>query len=197
MEFEEYEDSVGLTNKLARLVWNCTYVVAFRPFRLPFFNFWRITLLRLFGAKIGKGCVVDARVKIWAPWNLEMGQKSSFGFDSFCYNPGKVYIGNKVVVSQRAHLCSASHNFNSIKHELIVKPIRLEDRVWVATDAFVSMGVTIHTGAIVGARACVYKDVAPWHIVGGNPAKFIKKRELDLSQLHSNSNHVINSNSTP
>jgi len=54
----------------------------------------------------------------------------------------------------------------------------MEDKSWVAADAFVGMGVTIGEGAVVGARACVFKDVEAWSVVGGNPAKFIKRREI-------------------
>ena len=61
---------------------------------------------------------------------------------------------------------------------LKIAPITIGDRAWVAADAFVGMGVTIGEGAVVGARAAVFKDVEPWTVVGGNPAKFIKKRVM-------------------
>jgi putative colanic acid biosynthesis acetyltransferase WcaF len=61
---------------------------------------------------------------------------------------------------------------------LISAPITIEEQAWVAADAFVGMGVTIGKGAVVGARASVYADVEPYTVVGGNPAKFIKKREI-------------------
>ena len=54
----------------------------------------------------------------------------------------------------------------------------IENRAWVAADAFVCMGITIGEGAVVGARAAVFKNVEPWTVVGGNPAKVIKKREI-------------------
>lgn len=58
------------------------------------------------------------------------------------------------------------------------KDIKINDYAWVAADAFIGPGVTIGEGAVVGARAVVFKDVAPWTVVGGNPAQFIKFREL-------------------
>ena len=120
-----------------------------------------------------------ASVKIWAPWNLEMGNYVAIGFDSFCYNPAKIIIGNRVSISQRAHLCSASHDITKKENPLIVSPIIIKDRAWVAADSFVGMGVTINEGAVIGAKAAVFKDVEAWTVVGGNPAKFIKKRVLD------------------
>jgi putative colanic acid biosynthesis acetyltransferase WcaF len=59
-----------------------------------------------------------------------------------------------------------------------MKPIVVADKAWVAADAFIGMGVTIGEGAVVGARAAVFKDVEPWTVVGGNPAQFIKKRVI-------------------
>ncbi|MDR2683898.1 MAG: putative colanic acid biosynthesis acetyltransferase, partial [Prevotellaceae bacterium] len=80
--------------------------------------------------------------------------------------------------SQRAFLCTASHDITKPDMPLITAPIIIEDQAWIAADAFIGMGVTIGQGAVVGARAAVFKDVEPWTVVGGNPAKFIKKREI-------------------
>jgi len=179
MKYEKYKNELGVKNKIARLLWWFVWLCLFRPFGLPLFNNWRIFLLKIFGAKIGENCKVMSSVKIWAPWNLEIGDFVAFGFDAFCYNPGKIKIGNKVAISQRAHLCSASHDITKKENPLIVSPIILEDRSWVAADTFIGMGVTIGEGAVVGAKAAVFKDVDAWTIVGGNPAKFIKKRIIN------------------
>ena len=81
-------------------------------------------------------------------------------------------------MSQGAYLCTASHDISDSLNPLVTAPIIIEDQAWVAADAFVSMGVTVGQGAVIGARACVFKDVEPWTVVGGNPAKFIKRREI-------------------
>jgi putative colanic acid biosynthesis acetyltransferase WcaF len=81
-------------------------------------------------------------------------------------------------VSQDSYLCASSHDITDHKHALILKPIVIEDQVWVAADAFIGPGVIIGQGAVVGARSAVFKNVEVWTVVGGNPAKFIKKREL-------------------
>ena len=96
-----------------------------------------------------------------------------------CYNVNTVKIGCNTIVSQGVYLCTASHDINSPLFPLITAPIILEDQVWVGAEAFISMGVTVSQGAVVGARAAVFKDVEPWNVVGGNPAKFIKKRVVD------------------
>ena len=95
-----------------------------------------------------------------------------------CYNADLIIIGKDSTVSQGAFLCTASHNIYSKTHELITAPIVVKDYAWIAADAYIGLGVTIGQGAVVGARACVFKDVDPWTVVGGNPAGFIKVREF-------------------
>lgn len=135
-------------------------------------------VLRMFGMKIGSHCAINANAKIWAPWNVVLGQYVSIGAKSELYAVDRIEIGDKVTISQGAYLCTASHDIHYINKPLIHKPIKIESFSWVCADAFVSMGVTIGEGAVVGARAAVFKDVEPWTVVGGNPAKFIKKREI-------------------
>ena len=130
----------------------------------------------MFGAKIGKGSKINASVKIWAPWNLEIGEYTAIGAGANCYNPGKIVLGSKVVISQSAYLCTASHDITNPRNPLITTSINIYSFAWVAAEAFVGMGVIIGEGAVVGARAAVFKNVEPWTVVGGNPAKFIKKR---------------------
>ena len=95
-----------------------------------------------------------------------------------CYNVAPIRIGAQSTISQGAFLCTASHDITDKKNPLITAPIVIESQAWVGAEAFVCMGVTIGEGAVVGARAAVFKDVEPWSVVGGNPAKFIKKREI-------------------
>ena len=95
-----------------------------------------------------------------------------------CYSVATVRIGDKVCVSQRAFLCTASHDISHVNSVLIQRPIRIDSFAWVAAQAFVGPGVTVGEGAVVGACAVVTKDVAPWTVVAGNPARFIKKREI-------------------
>lgn len=178
MQFEKYKGSLGLKNKIGRFIWNLVWILLFRTLGLPLFNGWRIFLLRLFGAKIGRGCKINASAKVWAPWNLQLGDLVAIGFDVLCYNPGRISIGNKVAISQRSHLCSASHDITLASHPLVTAPIIIRDRAWIATDVFVGPGVTIGEGAVLGARSCVFKNVEPWAVMGGNPAKFLKKREI-------------------
>lgn len=138
---------------------------------------WKIRryLLLLFGAKIDKDAYIYESCKIYAPWLLIVG-RACIGPNTQLYNKSLICIGDDSVVSQGTFLCSASHDISSAMLPLKTAPIIIKDKVWVASEAFVGMGVTIGEGAVVGARAAVFKDVEPWTVVGGNPAKFIKKR---------------------
>jgi len=164
-------------NKMGRIFWGLVRLLLFRP-SPRVFHFWRRFLLRVFGAKIGANVKIDPSVQIWVPWNLEMSEESTLGHHVDCYNVARVVIGRHATVSQYAFLCTATHDPCDPFMKLLSVPIVLEDQSWVCAGAFVAPGVTIGTGALVGARAVVMRSVQPWDIVAGNPARVIKRRVL-------------------
>ena len=168
----------GFANKSARFAWQIVWFLFARPIPRKMLNCWKIFLLRLFGASIHKSAVVYSSARIYFPRNLEMDEKAIIGADVDCYNVGKIKIGACSVISQKAYLCTASHDFTRRDMPLITGEIIIGDHAWVAADSFIGMGVTIGQGAVVGARSSVYKDVPAWTVVGGNPARFIKERHL-------------------
>lgn len=178
-EIPKYVDTIPRSDKIYRLIWRIISMFAFRPFSLPFFNFWRIFLLKLFGAKIDRNCHVYSSAYIPSPRNLKMGEHSTIGPEAKLHF-GKTIIGKKVTISQRAYLCSATHEIDSINTPFISGSIEVKDFAWIAAEAFVMNNIIIGEGAIVGARAAVYKNVDEWSVVGGNPAKFIKKRIISI-----------------
>jgi len=135
-------------------------------------------MLKAFGAKIDHKAYIYASCKVFAPWNLIVG-RACIGPHTQVYNKAMITIGNDSVISQGAFLCSASHDIVSTMLPLKTASISIGDNVWVASDAFIGMGVTVGEGAVVGARAAVFKSVEPWTVVGGNPAQFIKKRVIE------------------
>ena len=166
--------------KMKRVVWNVAAALLFRPFMTPVFRKWRLLLLRLFGAQVEWDASVYASVKIWAPWRLRMGHRACLGPEVICYNQDWVVLEDDAIVSQYSYLCTAGHDTshaNTADEGLITAPIVLRKGAWIGSRAFVSMGVEIGEGAVVGATASVYKSVEPWTVVGGNPAKVLKKRE--------------------
>lgn len=179
VDLSTYNSDFGTVNKILRIVWNICYWILFRPFNLNFFKGWRAFILKLFGAKVGYKANIYASVKIWAPWNLSIGDYSSIGPGVDCYNQGKISIGDNSVISQKTYLCASSHDFTRSNFPLIRKHVDIGSQVWVAADSFIAPGVSIGEGSVVGARSAVFKNVGVWEVVGGNPASFIKKREIN------------------
>jgi putative colanic acid biosynthesis acetyltransferase WcaF len=134
--------------------------------------------LRLFGANIGERVLILGGVRVWCPWNLTIGDFSAIGFDVEIYNFAPVRIGELTVISQYTYLCTASHRYQYTDMPLFWEPITIGDQVWVAAGAFVAPGVSIGDGAVVGANSVVTRDVRPRTVVAGNPAKYIKDRQL-------------------
>ena len=167
-----------LRHQLIRLIWGIVWKAS--TLLLPaHYGGYKRFLLRLFGAKIDSTALVYSSAKIYYPANLVMENHAVLGPHVDCYNVAKVTIGANATVSQKSYLCTASHNISDPKLRLIIAPITICDRAWVAADAFIGMGVTVGEGAVVGARASVFKDVTPWTVVGGNPARYIKDRIIN------------------
>lgn len=137
---------------------------------------WRRWLLRLFGARVGRHVHIYNSARIYMPWNLIIGDWSAVGENALIYNLGTVTIGQAVTISYRAHVCAGTHDFTRNDLSLLKPPVHIQDKAWIGTEAFIGPGVCIGEGALIGARTVVVKDVEPWTVVVGNPARVIKKR---------------------
>lgn len=137
---------------------------------------WRNFLLRLFGARIGKGVNVRSSAKITYPWKVSIGEHSWIGDNVQLYSLDKIHIGTNCVISQESYLCTGSHDVKDPHFGLITKPIIIKDGAWIASDVFVYPGVTVHEMGVVAARSTVLKDISANEIHAGSPAKFVKKR---------------------
>lgn len=171
------ERRLGLGNKLARSLWTIVWAFLYRPTPRPM-HAWRCMLLRLFGAKIGKGVRAYQSARIWAPWNLVMEDYSCLGDFVDCYSVDKIHLGVRATVSQYSYLCSASHDYTKRSLPLITAPIHIGADAWVTADVFVGPGVSVGEGSVVGARSTITRDVPPWTVVAGSPPKTIGPREL-------------------
>lgn len=173
-----YQDNLTLESRVKRLIWKLTYLIFFKHSPRFLFHKWRIFILRLFGAQIGIGCKVDPSSFVWAPWNLVMGDFVCLAESTDIYTVDKINIGSNVTISQRSFICTASHDISHLGRPLIHSGINIKDNVWICAESFVGSGVSIGEGAVVAARAVVIRDVDPWSVVAGNPAHFIKKRQI-------------------
>lgn len=174
---------ISLGNKLARVGWNLVWLLLFRP-SPTLLHGWRRFLLRLFGARIGKPAYLYPSARIWAPWNLEMGDHSTLASGVDCYCVDRIRLGSFTTVSQYSFLCTASHDYLDpvILHQpqmpLVTGPITLGDCVWITADVFVGPGVKIGDGTVVLARSSVVRDLPAWVVASGSPAIVRKERLL-------------------
>jgi len=169
--------SFPLKNRIARALWNLTWLLLFRPSPTPLHG-WRRFLLRCFGAKVGKGCHIYPGARIWAPWNLECGEEAGVASGANLYNQALVRLGRRTVISQGSHICTGTHDYESAGFELVAEPITIGDMAWVAADCFVCPGVTIGEGAVIGARSVVTKDMPAWQVCAGHPCRPLKPRRI-------------------
>lgn len=167
----------SLGEMVRRVLWSLAQPL-FRFSPRPCFA-WRGFLLRCFGAKIGHSVHIYPSATIYLPWNLDVGDESAIGEYAFIYNLGPVTLGKRVTISHRAHLCAGTHDHTKRDFPLVRPPIMIGSDAWICADAFVGPDVTIGEGAVVGARAVAMKDVKPWSIVVGNPARESKKRDFE------------------
>lgn len=140
------------------------------------FHGLRCSLLRLYGAKIGKSCTIANSARVFYPWNLVMGDYCAIGDWALIYNLGEIRMGNCVTVSHQAHLCAGTHDHRRIDFPLLRHSIELGAQSWICADAFVGPGVKVGFATIVGARAVLFKSVGDRLIVIGNPAVTVSKR---------------------
>ena len=156
-------------------------LVAFLNFTLTLIpNPIRKCYLRCFGIKIGKKSCVHRGCRFFHVGKFNMGNHSVVNFGCYLDNRRGIKIGDNVGIAHNTKIYTLGHNINSPKFETKGAPVVIEDNAFIFSNAMIMPGVTIHEGAIVLAGSVVIKDVEPWTIVGGNPAKNIKERQKKI-----------------
>ncbi|MBZ8134435.1 putative colanic acid biosynthesis acetyltransferase [Afifella sp. IM 167] len=166
-----------LSDRLKRLGWSLSWLLLAR-WTPPQFLPLRRALLRLYGARLHPTANIRSSAKIWWPAHLEMGPHASLGPGVICYNVAPVVIEADADVSQRAHLCTASHDISDPTFPLVSCPITVRRRAWVAAEAFVGPGVVVGRGAVLAARAVTVRDLDDWTVYAGNPARPVGTRPV-------------------
>jgi putative colanic acid biosynthesis acetyltransferase WcaF len=126
---------------------------------------------------MGPHCHFYPRSRVWAPWNLVCDDRASLADDAEIYNPSPVHLGTRAIVSQQAYICGATHDYNDPGLPVVSFPMRLGAYSWVCARASVGPGVNVGEGAILGLGAVATKDLEPWTVYAGVPAKKVKLRE--------------------
>lgn len=163
-------------NKLRRFVWNITWALLCRWTPIPF-HAWRVWVIRQFGGRIGQQSTVYPDCTIWAPWLLETEDVVSIGPRVDIYNPGGLYLGHHVILSQGAYLCGATHDYDNPDFTYVKKKIVMEPYVWICARAIVLPGVHCGEGSVLGAAAITSRNLEAWIVYAGNPARPVKQRE--------------------
>ena len=155
-------------------------IVSLLLFRLcPFsFSALKCAVLRLFGARVGHNVTVKPQVKITFPWKLAVGDHVWLGEECWLLNLERITIGSHVCISQRAFLCTGSHNYKLSAFNLITQPVTVEDGAWIGAGAWVSPGVIVGHHAVLSAGSVATKNLEPSGIYQGNPAVLRKQRVI-------------------
>ena len=170
------QPSYSLGNRARRAVWNLCYILLFRISPRPC-HAWRAMLLRLFGAKLEPNCHFYPKCRVWAPWNLVCEDAVGVGDDAEIYNPERLTIGSHAVISQGAYLCGATHLYNEPSFRLVSYPMTIGAYAWVCARATVSPGVHVGDGAVLALGAIATKDLEPFGVYAGVPARKVKERD--------------------
>jgi putative colanic acid biosynthesis acetyltransferase WcaF len=174
-------------------LWKIVWTVLCRP-TPKYFIGWRNLVLKAFGAKLQGRPFVSQRAVIKIPWNLELHDRSCIGPQAEVYSLAPVILEAGCTIAQQAYLCCGTHNFDDPRLPLVVGPIVVRKNAFIGARAFICPGVEIGEGAVVGACAVVTRDVEPWTVVAGNPARLIRKRSLmhgDQSRLGTSQPSVV------
>lgn len=160
-----------------RLIWYIANVLFLLNPLNPFSGI-KIRILRLFGAKIGKGVNIKPCVNIKYPWLLEIGDYTWIGENVWIDNLATVQIGSNVCISQGAMLLCGNHNYKKATFDLMIGNITLEDGSWVGAQSVVCPGVTLHSHSVLGVNSVANHDLEPYSIYQGNPAQKIRSRSI-------------------
>jgi putative colanic acid biosynthesis acetyltransferase WcaF len=156
-------------SRLKEGLWLLTKCLFFlNPFPWP--SSLRTFLLRLFGAKLGCDVVIRSGVNITFPWRFRVGDHVWIGDEALILSLASVTLGSHVCLSQRAFLCTGSHDWRRETFDLKTQPIVVEDHVWISALAFIGPGVTVGSHSVVGAGAVVLADIPGNSLARGNPA---------------------------
>ncbi|MRG43878.1 colanic acid biosynthesis acetyltransferase WcaF [Chitinophaga sp. SYP-B3965] len=145
---------------------------------LPWPYGFKRKLLQLFGAKVGKGLVIKTKVRIKNPWRLEIGAHCWIGESVWIDNLEDVTIGDHVCLSQGVLLLTGNHDYTLPDFPYRLGKIRIEDGAWIGAESVVCPGVTCSSHAILTVNSVATKNMDAWQIYSGNPAAFVRKRNM-------------------
>jgi putative colanic acid biosynthesis acetyltransferase WcaF len=164
-------------SRFRQVMWYWVNILFFKN-PLNVFGSLKLTLLRWFGARLGRGVVVKPAVNIKFPWKLQVGDHSWIGEEVWIDNLSEVIIGANVTLSQGCLLLTGSHDAARESFDFVSHPIVLEDGVWIGAKAVVAGGCRCGTHSILGVNSVAESDLEPYTIYKGNPAIPVLRRVI-------------------
>lgn len=160
------------------MLWWLVQAIIF-PLSLHNLNGLRCSILRLFGAEIGKGVVIRPSAQFIFPWKIKIGDYSWIGDEVVFYSVDRISVGSHSVISQKSYLCTGSHDLEDVSFALVTAPINIGNGVWIATDCFIAGGVDIGSNSVIGARSSVMKSIPAKKVAWGTPCKSRYSRNIN------------------
>lgn len=165
-------------NPFKRVIWYFVNAIFLNSYWIPISSF-KVFLLRMFGAKVGKGVVIKPKVNVKYPWKLAIGNHCWIGENVWIDNLDQVTLGDHVCVSQGALILIGNHNFKKSAFDLLIAPVVLENGSWVGARATVLGGATIASHAIISVNSVAPKKTESYGIYRGNPAEKVATRKIE------------------
>ena len=173
-----YKTTIDIgASKIKQITWYFINIIFFKN-SLNVISFTKTSLLKAFGARIGKSVLIKPSVNIKYPWKLKLGDHCWIGEGVWIDNLSEVVVGNNVTISQGALLLTGSHNHTKETFDFISLPITMEDGVWIGARAIVLGGVVCKSHSILGVNTVAEKDLEPYTIYKGNPSIPVIKRNI-------------------
>jgi len=162
-------------SRLKQILWYFISVIFFENTLFPFSNL-KVRLLRIFGAKMGRGALIKPNVKIKFPWKLMVGDYSWIGEQVWIDNHDYIEIGDNVCISQGAMIVCGNHDYSNVRFNYFSKRIGIESGAWLGARSIVCPGVTVGSHAVLAVGSVATSDLLPFSIYQGNPAVKIRDR---------------------
>ena len=170
-----YQSPWSVGRRIGMILWEWCWFIFCRWTPKPF-NPWRLMWLKLFGATIEGIPFVHQRARIAIPWNITLCDRACLGDRTNAYSLGEIEIGARATVVQEGYLCTGTHDFDDPDLPLQTGKITIGEDAFIGARAFIQPGVSIGSGAVIGACSVVTRDMPNDMIGVGNPCKPLKPR---------------------
>lgn len=171
----DYDPGAGT---LKRLAWYVVNATLFDSWLWPESRL-KCAILRMFGARVGRGVVIKPRVNIKYPWFLTLDDHVWLGEGVWLDNLAPIFVASNVCLSQEAYLLTGNHNYKDPAFGLTVAEIHVEEGVWIGARAVVCPGVKVRRDTVLTVGSVLRNDSEEGGVYGGIPAVLMRRRNVE------------------